>query len=206
MLSRCLVVVVSGALLLCADGFRVRSRLVRFHSSNRRGVVRCAVPQVFVRKAADGADAALLRTAMEESFGRVSDVWLPRSDDDASRHRGYGTVTFDDSASMRTALEAGTIQLMGKSLLIIESKRASANPTANGGGGRGVLLQKLRSSKRREEVESLIGQLGELTSVKEASMAVSAWGRVRDWRRALELLRDMRERGIEPNVIRRRHY
>ena len=97
------------------------------------------------------------------------------------------------------------------SLQTTESNRASsANPSATGdrplrgpppGNERSALLQKLRSSRRREEVESFIGQLGELTSVKEASMAVSAWGRVRDWKRALEVLSEMRERGLQPNVI-----
>jgi len=194
-----LLLVVAGC-LVCADGFRVlsRSRLV---SSNRRGVVVVsAVPQVFVRKVAPGADAESLRTAMEEEFGRVAGVWLPRRDNDAD-HQGYGTVTFDDSASMRMALEAGTLRVMGKHLQISESNRNSADPSTNSATGRVALLQQLRSSRRREEIESLVERLGEFTSVKEASMAVSAWGRAHDWRRALETMREMRERGLEPNVI-----
>jgi pentatricopeptide repeat protein len=47
----------------------------------------------------------------------------------------------------------------------------------------------------------LLEQLGELRSIKEANKAISAWGRVREWERALKLLSEIRQRGLEPNVI-----
>ena len=84
---------------------------------------------MFVRKVAREADAQSLRTAMEEAFGRVTDVWLPASDDAADQHRGYGAVSFHDSASMRTALEAGTLPVMGRNLQILESKAAKRAAT-----------------------------------------------------------------------------
>ena len=146
-----LLLAVAGG-LVCADGFRVSSQS-RLVSSNRRGVVRSAVPQVFVRKVAPAADAEMLRTAMEEEFGRVTSVWLPPRDNAANHNQGYGTVTFDDSASMQMAVEVGTLVVMGKSLQISESTRANASPITNSEGGREALLQH-RESKRREKVES----------------------------------------------------
>ena len=80
-------------------------------------------------------------------------------------------------------------------------RKLGANRSTNNGTGRGALFQKLRSCRAREEVESLIGRLGELSSVKEANTAISAWGRVRDWRRALEVLSEIQEHGLSPNVI-----
>ena len=106
-----------------------------------------------MRKVAPAADAEMLRTAMEEEFGRVTSVWLPPRDKAANQNQGYGTVTFDDSASMQMALEAGTLVVMGKSMQISESTRASASPITNSESGREALLQH-RESKRREKVES----------------------------------------------------
>ena len=54
-------------------------------------------PQVFVRNVTH-IDAQSLRKAMEETFGHVTEVWLPN--DDKGERMTYGAVTFRDSASM----------------------------------------------------------------------------------------------------------
>jgi hypothetical protein len=93
-----LFLTVSGALHY-ADKLRApRSSLVRCHAAKREE----SSAQVFVRNVAFEADVQSLRAAMEETFGPVSDVWLP-SDEVANKNRGYGIVTFDDSVSMRMA-------------------------------------------------------------------------------------------------------
>ena len=99
---------------------------------------------------------------MEDAFGPVADVWLPASETEANKIRGYGKVTFGDSASTRKALEAGTLRVMGRNLQIIEP---NPKPVASGRGGRTdreALLQQLRTSRRHPEIETLVGQLGEL--------------------------------------------
>ena len=204
-LLRCLVV--AGA-FCAADGFRVlasRSRsLVQCHAGAKQGGGggRSAAQQtVFVRNVAFDADAQSLRTAMEDAFGPVANVWLPMNENAANQNKGYGKVTFGDSASTGTALEAGGVEVNGRKIKIIESTNTPAASVRGGGMHRGALFQQLRASRRRDQVETIIGRLGELTDVKEASMAISAWGRVRDWKRALEQLSEMQERGLVPNVI-----
>ena len=199
-LFRCLTV--AGALHSVDKSRTPRSSLVRCHAASRRA----SSAQVFVRNVAFDADVQSLRAAMEKKFGPVSDVWLPRHED-TNKNRGYGKVTFDDSVSMGMALEAGTLRLIGRDLQIVESKVRTAHDRSGGSGGggggtgRGSLLQQLRTSRNRTEIAALSDKLGELRSIKEASMAISAWGRVRDWERALALMSEMRERGVEPNMI-----
>ena len=73
-----------------------------------------------------------------------------------------------------------------------------------GGRGRGdpraSQFYELRQTRDRMEVERLVQQL-QPQNVKEFSMAISAFGRARDWRRALALLDEMRAAGVAPNVI-----
>ena len=114
-LFQCLTV--AGALHYTDKAWTPRSRLVQCHAAKIEG----NIAQVFVHSVAFEADVQSLRVAMEEKFGAVSEVWLP-SDEVAKKNRGYGKVTFDDSASMRMALEAGTLQLAGRNLRIVESK------------------------------------------------------------------------------------
>ena len=43
--------------------------------------------------------------------------------------------------------------------------------------------------------------LGQLRDVKEYSMAITAWGRRKEWGHALGLLKEMQRRGLQPTVI-----
>ena len=100
---------------------------------------------------------------MEDTFGHVNEVWLPS--DGGKKNRGYGKVTFDDPGSKRTALHVGTLWLMGRNMQVLESK-VNSNPVARdhgGQAGRGVLFQQLRTSRKQEEVESLLAKIGQLT-------------------------------------------
>ena len=91
---------IAGALLSSAHGYRAyghRMPRTLLFASHRGGESK---PQVFVRNVAH-TDAQSLRTAMEETFGHVTEVWLPTSSD--GTRMTYGAVTFRDSASMTTA-------------------------------------------------------------------------------------------------------
>ena len=115
------ILTVAGALHFADKARTPRSSLVRCHAARRGG----SSAQVFVRNVAFDADVQSLRAAMEEKFGPVSDVWLP-SDEVTNKNRGYGKVSFDDSASMRMALRAGTLQLAGRR--IADCREQSSHP------------------------------------------------------------------------------
>ena len=67
------------------------------------------------------------------------------------------------------------------------------------GQGDANLIQKIRNSRQSAEITQLLERIKPET-VKEYSMGISAYGRARDWKRALSLLKEMRERGVTPNV------
>ena len=67
---------------------------------------------------------------------------------------------------------------------------------------RSALLRRLRNNCRRPaDVEECLGQLGALEGVKEYSMAITAWGRQRQWQDALRLLEEMKGRGFAPTLV-----
>ena len=65
------------------------------------------------------------------------------------------------------------------------------------GRGRSGLVHQLRRSCDSREIESLLEEIQPRT-VKEFSMAISAFGRSKDWQRALGLLDEMRDAGVAP--------
>ena len=128
-----------------------------------------------------------------EQFGRVKEVWLPRDADKPSNNRGFGKVTFESPDSVISALQRESLNLMGRTMRIIKARPRYAND-------RDKLFGRLKHATGPAEVEDVLAKIGDLRSVKEASMAIRAWGAVREWSRALKLLSEMRDRGLEPNL------
>ena len=56
-------------------------------------------------------------------------------------------------------------------------------------------------SESSGEVEQCLKELAPLHNVKEYSMAITARGRVGQWKEALDLLDDMKFKGHPPNAI-----
>ena len=62
-------------------------------------------------------------------------------------------------------------------------------------------LQRLRRSAKPSDVAKYIRRLHRPESVKEANIMVSAWGRVRSWQEALQVVSDMPRFGLRPNAV-----
>ena len=67
---------------------------------------------------------------------------------------------------------------------------------------RGKLLNKLQKGCRTSnDIVQCLKDLGQLRDIKEYNMAITAWGRRKEWEHALGLLEEMQRRGLQPNVI-----
>ena len=77
-----------------------------------------------------------------------------------------------------------------------------AEQRQSGKADRRVLLHRLRNNCRRPaDVRQCLKNLVQLQNNKEYSMAIAAWGRLKQPEPALELLEEMRRRGVEPDDI-----
>ena len=83
-------------------------------------------------------------------------------------------------------------RLVAKVRIIPESNEGRSRGQ---GQGKASLIQKMRNSRRSVEIAQLLESIQPKT-VKEYSMGISAYGRARDWNRALSLLATMRQNGI----------
>ena len=82
-----------------------------------------------------------------------------------------------------------------------EAKEGDASQA--GSEKRTALFNRLRSEEHLDasEVEQCLKELAPLHNVKEYSMAITARGRVGQWKEALDLLDDMKFKGHPPNAI-----
>ena len=88
-------------------------------------------------------------------------------------------------------------RLVAKVRIIPESNEGRSRGQ---GQGKASLIQKMRNSRRSAEITQLLESI-QPNMVKEYNMGISAYGRARDWKRALALLAKMRKSGVSPNVI-----
>ena len=65
------------------------------------------------------------------------------------------------------------------------------------------MTQKLRDSRKSAEITQLLNRISveSLETANEYNICIRAYGRARDWRRALSLLAKMRQSGVSPDVI-----
>lgn len=88
---------------------------------------------------------------------------------------------------------------------MIPTPAPSPRLCATGGGrqeraARSHLYQhELKQANRQSDVERMLNEHPP-KNVKEYSMGIAAWARARDWRRAVELLSQMKAAGVAPNV------
>ena len=61
--------------------------------------------------------------------------------------------------------------------------------------------QQLKQARGSMEVQRLIKERPRPLKLKEYTMVISAFGRSRDWKRALEILEEMRSSGVQPDVV-----
>ena len=61
--------------------------------------------------------------------------------------------------------------------------------------------QQLKQARGSMEVQRLIKEHHRPLKLKEYTMVISAFGRSRDWKRALEILEEMRSSGVQPDVV-----
>ena len=161
--------------------------------------------QLFVRKIAYDADETAVREAMEQ-FGPVARVHLPANDgpDEAAIHRGYGFVTFrsPEAAAAALALDEGPL-VHGRPLMCMPAKPRAPKVGAHGERflERGLLFTDLKRLRRRDDVAHCLDALAPLETVKEFTVAISAYARARDPTRALALWDEMHTRELEPDVI-----
>lgn len=87
--------------------------------------------KVFCGGLAWATDDVGLQMAMTE-FGTVKEAKVI-TDRDTGKSRGFGFVTFENEADAQTAVQAGSIQLDGRSVRI---DQAEDKPRRGGGGGR----------------------------------------------------------------------
>ena len=151
--------------------------------------------EVFVRNVHYGIDAQTLSQHLTQ-FGTVTNASMAPRDERPDEHRGFGKVTFSspDGADNAIAASRRGFRLMGRVINIA----AYARPRA--GDSRGALLQQFRNTRRRSDVQQILERI-ELHSVIEHNFAISAWGRVREWERAVALLGEMRQKGLVPDVF-----
>ena len=157
--------------------------------------------RVFVRGVAFSADTEAFAAEMAQ-FGDVSDVWLAPDTGRPEYNRGFGGATFVDVVAVSRAMETaakGELKLMGRRLRVERHYEQDRSPLSSQ-SDRSLLLTQLRSAKRKSHVASLLQKFSP-RDAKEYSMAVSAWGRVRQWKQAVELLSEMKRHGVEPDVI-----
>ena len=166
------------------------------------------VHRVFVRRVSYEADAESLSEAMSE-FGVVVDVWLaPNVDPSKARagtkgHRGFGKVAFSTFEAAARAVSHGQVRVLGKPISVEHYEAKEGDASQAGSEKRTALFNRLRSEEHLDasEVEQCLKELAPLHNVKEYSMAITARGRVGQWKEALDLLDDMKFKGHPPNVI-----
>ena len=166
------------------------------------------VHRVFVRRVSYEADAESLSEAMSE-FGVVVDVWLaPNVDPSKARagtkgHRGFGKVAFSTFEAAARAVSHGQVRVLGKPISVEHYEAKEGDASQAGSEKRTALFNRLRSEEHLDasEVEQCLKELAPLHNVKEYSMAITARGRVGQWKEALDLLDDMKFKGHPPNAI-----
>ena len=198
------------ALAVCGVGAFLEPHAVRHAPLARLSASHAPVSegdptQLFVRKIAYDADETAVREAMEQ-FGPVARVHLPANDgpDEAAIHRGYGFVTFrsPEAAAAALALDEGPL-VHGRPLMCMPAKPRAPKVGAHGERflERGLLFTDLKRLRRRDDVAHCLDALAPLETVKEFTVAISAYARARDPARALALWDEMHTRELEPDVI-----
>ena len=136
--------------------------------------------------------------------------------------KGFGFIrpwSGDDDIFMHiSAISDGKVE-DGNSVefLKVKDKRKPGNFQANGvirisesepprinssKPNRGKLLNKLQKGCRTSnDIVQCLKDLGQLRDIKEYNMAITAWGRRKEWGHALGLLKEMQRRGLQPDVI-----
>ena len=152
--------------------------------------------EVCVKNVAWKADEHAVKAALAH-FGEIHDVRLQAHPNYTSSHRGYGFVTFrSQEAAERAMEEVDSASLMGRRLLCVPVARKPHKPASN----RALLVRKLRTMTQREQVEACLQQLRPLQTASEYSTSIVALSRVRRARQAVELLEEMKQRELAPNL------
>ena len=148
--------------------------------------------QLFVRNVPWKATATDLREAMSQ-YGVVTNAWLKPRPEAPSKHMGFGFVTFHASSSADAAQDQ-TTRIMGRDVIC-----QPANQPGTGSSPRNRQFTNLKQARTQIEVANILEEIGELRTVKEHAMVISAWGRALAPDRAVETLQQMGGDGLEPN-------
>ena len=113
------------------------------------------------------------------AYGHVRD-WKRGSQRSHVGHGGYGCIIFASGTAARRA-----------SVSAFEKAAQAAQPRKQK-GVRAELILELRKTRNSARISQLLEKISPRTN-REYSMGITAYGRVRDWKRALSLLDRMRE-------------
>ena len=116
----------------------------------------------------------------------------------------WATAGADGDANARAGVIRGVAATAHEPTLRTPDRpreRAPIPRNASGDNRRSARLARLRKARRQPDVARLLEQLLPLRDAREFTLAIGAWGRAGEWKRALALLREMRYCGVEPNVI-----
>ena len=154
--------------------------------------------EVFVSNIARKADADALLNALQ-CYGVIDKVVLPKNPAQPVYHRGFGFVRFKERVAAEAAIASNThaVMVCGQPLVIREYIKKDVQSNSP----RTLLFDELKSARASQDIGKILSQLDGLNNVKEYNIAINAWGRVRAWQRALELLDEMRSHGITPDII-----
>ena len=137
-----------------------------------------------------------MRRALSQ-FGEVKSVSLaPEERGSGRRHRGFGQAAFSRAGEAEAALSNGEVSLLGRTISIAAPKQKKKLSDREH-----ELRDALKQVRTAVELNCVITRYEPLQTDGEYAVLVSACGRARDWRAALDLLEGMGERGIRPTLV-----
>ena len=180
-------------LLLAAAAAWTPGATPRVRRASARPAAASDETQVFMRGIPWSASEDILRATLEDLFGTVEKVHMPRRADNASEHRGFAFVTFASHSAAKTALDAQSWQLLGRDVCCHRPQKQAPET--------GAVLSKLQRATRRDEIERCLNDLGPLTNTKMCNIVISAWARAKCADEALATFRQIESLGFEPDQI-----
>lgn len=200
----------AAALALLQTACAWRARPAAHASRSRLGqptLSSAASPTLFVANIPWKASAQRVCEALAPPRGAGVELWLAPDRVDASKHAGWGRATFSDEEAARAAAANG-VTLMGRSMSLTRhnprnAKRNAKRPvrrTAPRVPSRSRTLHLLSTASDGATIAALLGTLGPLRSPRECTTAIAAWARAKDWRRACDVLVEMRPGGLHDGL------